>query len=503
MRIALLLLLVRALAAQVVEGTVTSAGDGRPLTGVKVDLEQKDSSVRQTFTNAAGVFHFDGVADGDYILDLTLEDYWPAERRAALRRFHVAAGSGAARIDAKMVRLARVSGRVKGDGHGIAGAQVLLLVPGNLRGDIAVSGKDGEFEFRYIEPGSYILSARPNRNTPPPQDRDGRKFGWVRTWYPDSPDPAGAAKVVVAPGVDLPAQDIALRTAAARRVAGRVLSPAGEPMGGVTVSAIPPDEIQPKEFAVETRTRDDGGFEFSLPEGDWRLTATAKTDGVDWYAASLEALGDRDIERVELRFAPPFALAGKVVRAPGQTAEGTQRIAVMLAPKEGGSRVPFAGVEKDGNFRFENLAQGVYRFQPISPGAPYYLASVEMNGRDVTGQWVEIAPGTLPVTITYRADGGTVRGTVEDCAGATVVLAPRDPALQYGEFIRQMACGQGGRYELAGVRPGEYYAWAFGRPPGMLELSSFAAMWGSTAARVTVRAGEATELPLKVTERGR
>jgi hypothetical protein len=498
-RIALLVLVSRALFAQVVEGTVTSVGDARPLAGVKVDLEQKDSSVRQTFTNTAGVFHFDAVADGDYILDLTMEDYRPAERRSAMRRFHVAAGSGPVRLDAKMVRLARVSGRVKGDGRGIAGAQVLLLVPGNFVGEIGTSGKDGEFEFHDIEPGTYILSARPGKTAPPPEERDGRKLGWVRTWYPDATDPAGAAKVVVSSGVDVPGQDIALRTAPARKVAGRVLSPAGEPMEGVTVTAMPPEEFQAKELEVETRTQKDGLFEFALPEGDWRLTANVKIDGVDWYAATVEAVADRDIERVELRFAPPFALDGKVVRAPGQAP--AKRIAVMLAPKEGGSRVPFAGVEEDGSFRIESLAQGVYRFQPISPGAPYYLASVEMNGRDVTGQWVEIAPGTLPVTITYRADGGTVRGTVEDCDGATVVLAPRDAALQYAEFIRSARCGQDGRYEVTAVRPGDYYAWAFDRAPGMLELSSFAGVWTNEAARVTVRAGEASDVPLKVTER--
>ena len=125
-----------------------------------------------------------------------------------------------------------------------------------------------------------------------------------------------------------------------------------------------------------------------------------------------------------------------------------------------------------------------------------------MNGRDVLGEWVEITPGTLPVTIAYRADGGTVRGTVEDCGGATVVLAPQVPALQYSEFIRQTPCTQGGRFEITGLRPGEYYAFAFDKPIGMLELSNFARQWVNQAVRVTVRAGEASDASLKVTQRG-
>src|SRR5262249_10764134 len=147
-------------------------------------------------------------------------------------------------------------------------------------------------------------------------------------------------------------------------------------------------------------------------------------------------------------------------------------------------------------------AQGPYRFPPTAPGGPCYLASVEMNGRGVAGQYVEIVPGTPPVTITYRTDGGTVRGTVEDCGSATIVLAPQDPVLQYSEFIRQARCSQGGRFEITAVRPGDYYAFAFDQPPGMLELSSFAGQLASLATRVTVRPGEATDASLKVTQRG-
>jgi len=139
---------------------------------------------------------------------------------------------------------------------------------------------------------------------------------------------------------------------------------------------------------------------------------------------------------------------------------------------------------------------------PVSPGPPYYLASIEIAGRDVTGEYVELAPGALPVTITYRADGGTVRGVVGDCGGATIVIAPQNPVLQYGEFIRQTTCRQGGAFEIVGVRPGDYYAFAFDRPPGMLEASSFVGQWMNQAVRITVRPGEATAASLKVTERG-
>jgi hypothetical protein len=174
----------------------------------------------------------------------------------------------------------------------------------------------------------------------------------------------------------------------------------------------------------------------------------------------------------------------------------------MLAPSAGGSHLSWAATQDNGSFRIDNLAPGLYRFQPTSPGPPYYLASIEMNGRDVLGEWVEIAPGTLPVTITYRADGGMVRGTVEECGGATIVLAPQVASLQYAEFVRQARCQQGGRFEITGIRPGDYYAFAFDQPVGMMELSSFVPKWAGQAVRITVRPGEATDASLKVTQRG-
>jgi hypothetical protein len=269
------------------------------------------------------------------------------------------------------------------------------------------------------------------------------------------------------------------------------------------VNAAPPEEFATAEFELSTHSAEDGTFELpGVPDGNWRLTAETKVDGVALFAAVVETMAGRDIERRDLRLQPPFVLTGKVVRTATGTPAEKRPTGIMLASSVGGSRVSWAPTQDDGSFRIENLVQGLYRFQPTSPGAPYYLASIEMNGRDVVGEWVEIAPGTLPVTITYRADGGTVRGAVEDCGTGTVVLAPQVPSLQYSEFVRQTACGQGGRFEITSLRPGEYYAFAFDQPVGTMELTSFAAKWISQAVRVTVRSGEATDASLKITQRG-
>ena len=491
-----------ALFAQAVEVSVRDSAGG-PVPGVKVELRQGDKSVQQATTDAQGAHRFEGLPDGDYTAEFTKARYRVSDRGVPARRpFHVTAGGNPVRLEARMLHLAQVSGQVLGASKPVAAADVQLFLSGNFIGQMIRTDATGKFHFVDVDPGTYILSARATKASAAPPEEDGRKLGWARTWYPNAPDPWGAAKLVVTGGADLPGQDIQLRAVAVHRVSGRVLSDRGEPMPGVTVNAAPPEEFATAEFELSTQSKDDGTFELALPDGNWRVTAEAKVDGVARYAALAESMSGHDVDRQDLRLTPPFAITGKVVRTSTGTPAEKKLIGVMLASNVGGSRVSWAAIQEDGSFRIDNMVQGLYRFQPTSPGPPYYLASIEMNGRDVVGEWVEVAPGTLPVTINYRADGGTVRGTVEDCGGATVVLAPQTPALQYSEFVQQTKCQQGGRFEITGMRPGEYYAFAFDQPVGMMEISSFASKWVSQAVRVTVRPGEASDASLKVTQRG-
>lgn len=501
--VAILWIAAGCLSAQTVEVSVVDSAGG-PVAGVKVELRQDAKSVQQATTDAQGAYRFDSLPDGDYTAEFTKAGYRSENRGAPARRpFHVTAGGNPVHLDVRMLHLGQISGRVLGADKAVAAADVQLILAGHFIGQMIRTDSTGTFHFVDVDPGTYMLSARATKASAAPPDEDGRKFGWVRTWYPNAPDSLGAAKVVVvAGGSDLPGQDIVLRAMPVHRVTGRVLSDRGEPLPGVTVNAAPPEEFATAEFELSTSSKDDGTFELAVPDGAWRVSAEAKMDGVLRYSAIAETVAGHDIDRQELRLTPPFTITGKVVRVPTGTPAETRPMGISLSPIMGSSFVAVAPTQEDGSFRVPNLAPGLYRFQPTPPGPPYYLASIEMNGRDVVGEWVEIGASPLPVTITYRADGGTVRGTVEDCGGATVVVAPQTATLQYAEFVRQTKCQQGGRFEITGLRPGEYYAFAFDQPVGVMELSTFAAKWVGQAVRVTVRPGEATDASLKVTQRG-
>jgi len=73
--------------------------------------------------------------------------------------------------------------------------------------------------------------------------------------------------------------------------------------------------------------------------------------------------------------------------------------------------------------------EGRYRIVPLlGDGATmysYYLASLRMAEREVPGETVELTAASPPITILYKADGGGVRGTVEDCGSARCSGAAR------------------------------------------------------------------------------
>jgi hypothetical protein len=154
---------------------------------------------------------------------------------------------------------------------------------------------------------------------------------------------------------------------------------------------------------------------------------------------------------------------------------------------------------EDGVLTSRALYPGVYEVLPLSDvPAPYYLDSIRLGDRSAIGG-VAIVSDALPLTIAYRTGGGSVRGTVEGCNGGHVFLVAQDPALRVGGFRRIAECDGNGRFEFAAVRPGEYYglALAADTPLRWYQISHDAGLLNG-AAKVTVRAGEATTVDMRI-----
>ena len=76
-----------------------------------------------------------------------------------------------------------------------------------------------------------------------------------------------------------------------------------------------------KDAAYRAESKSDGTFEFpAVVDGDWRLSATLASDGVELRGDEWIAVKGREIEGVKLRLSPPFTVSGRVIL---ETRQGT------------------------------------------------------------------------------------------------------------------------------------------------------------------------------------
>lgn len=155
-----------------------------------------------------------------------------------------------------------------------------------------------------------------------------------------------------------------------------------------------------------------------------------------------------------------------------------------------------ANSDAKGDFNITSLYPGTYTVSAGNAdglgGAPagYFLDSIRAGGVELPDRVVRLTE-PLPITLIYKTNGGTVRGTVEHCASGVVWLFPRDATLHSRDFAISASCNASDQYEIDAVRPGEYYAVALSAAnpspvsDGILDETLIA-----LATSVTVRARE-------------
>ena len=81
--------------------------------------------------------------------------------------------------------------------------------------------------------------------------------------------------------------------------------------------------------------------------------------------------------------------------------------------------------------------------------------SVKLGERDITiiGEEIELVEGGPALRVIFKSGGGLVRGTIEHGDRAGVALIPQDGR----PVLWPSSCCEGGRFEFANVRPGDYY----------------------------------------------
>ncbi len=438
-----------------VDGTVTDTLTGTPIAGATVELTPAavtDPAVA-TQTDAAGAFRFPAILPGDYTAAFEKHGYASLLSDFPVTQPVHVAGTDV-HLQADLAALTTLRGRVlDNSGHPVPEIIVeMSTAQGQPR--TAVTDSEGRYVIEHLRPGAWLLSAAPS-SLPPPEDG----MIWTHTWFPDITDRAHATPIRIRGG-ELAGFDIRLRPVQPHKVTGTVLDERGDPVPGVPVSLREPGWTRGLRPGIQSGA--EGQFEFrNVPPGNWLVVAETK-DQSNRKAITPAPIATRDLDNLRVRLAPPFTVTGWIEG--GHAGHDPARVLLIPADRPFDKNEPTAKEEDGGRFQIAGIYPGRYRIVPLADRPSSYLASVQLGEREIFGKEIDLAPGSPPIHILYKSDGGRVRGTVEKGEGAIVALLPLDESQSVlWEFPTILQCGANGAFAAENLRPGDYTALAIGR----------------------------------------
>jgi hypothetical protein len=470
-----------------ISGKVTNSVTGAPILRAHVHVgDSRDA--RKSFgalTNADGEFSITGIPPGSYFAGAERVGYVDSQRTPLTLQ----AGDRNSPLVLKLTPTGAISGRVlDADGEPMMVANVAAVGTGGSGS--ATTDHNGQYRIGGLSPGRYLVRASiQHRNLPPEIRTDGSKPVHYRlTEYP--------TQVTVPPGNETSGIDISLATGPIVKVSGRVLdAPAGA--REVLVAAIDvTGSEEESEIELGYRAKGDGYFTlWGFDPGTYTIRAAEMSGGQMQSAPVDLEVGTADVDRIELRFVPPFGIAGRVQMAEDgdPPSPGQIRGHVSLRPLADSGSAVQGSIGEDGSFQLDKVQADRYHVELNS--AIGYVKSMSLGTVDIDGDVLDLRNGAGDGVLTLKVSTATaeISGTVQDTKGQMFVsLAP-----EYGQQ-RQGLFTETGEYRFQNVRPGKYFLLAgdasIGRvdfSPGVLELL------GDKVVTLEVHAGDKITQDLK------
>lgn len=507
-----------------VEGTITNRVTQAPLGGVAVTLSMLGQPRNQysATTDASGAYRIANVRPGPYQTQFEKSGFLPPPKTSPFEPGLRVASEKPIRLDLQLTPLATLRGRVF-DPEGKPATRVEV---GSNELDTTETNTDGEFALTEVHPGSYTLFAKP-KPAAAAISQDGKRTEVALTYYPSATDPAQAQPIRVHGGDDLSGFEIRLAASAVYRVRGVVVDRSGAPAPhadvslrsarhvtltrgfGILRSTPVPGQVsfsddkyflgggisQLQEADVETDSH--GVFEFpSVRPGEWfvRVESAPAHDGLTMTGGAVLTVSEKDIDDFQVRFSSLFSLRGTVDWGDRPPPEASRQAALMLVSDGNGRQ---GAVASDGTILFGAVIPGRYRIVPMPGGPPgYYVASVFLGNQDILGQSVDLNPDPPPLRVVYKPNAGTVNGTVEKGAGATVLLWPQIGGTP--DLVRAATCDERGLFRFDSVPPGSYSVLAFDTVNTAGDSDAFLQTVLSTAASARVEEDSTATVQLSV-----
>ncbi len=336
----------------------------------------------------------------------------------------------------------------------------------------------GEFRVAGIRPGSYYIAATYDRPAPPefeerdPVDESGKpipQFRYSTTFYPAAQKLADAAPVRVAAAQESDGLDIFLEPVRTVNVRGAVTSGlTGRRVEAPSVSLrrLSGDERSSINAAISVQPRS-GGFEIrGVAAGPYLLVADTIEDGKRLFARTPVVVSDRDLEGLEVLLTPERACHGSVAVTDAPDLN-LSLLRVVFEPRSDLNPTASANVKANGTFVIHLVPDEVYDAYVMNGPDNVYIKSIRVANSTIEADGLSgrIAGPNVSVDITLSTKDAVVAGRVWNAdgtpaPGVTVTAVP-DPSRGRPQFYRTGYTDQYGLYQIRGLAPGRYTAFAY------------------------------------------
>jgi 5-hydroxyisourate hydrolase-like protein (transthyretin family) len=481
-----------------VAGTVVDAVTGAPLNNAQVTLTARDSQGAETMlTDDNGRFAFDDVPAGKFVLSAKRKGYLEQLYKQH-QQFSTAIVTGP-ELNTENLRFdlhpgASISGVITDEaGEPVRNAQIFLIQRELLMGRrtsfqrAGTATNDlGRFRFAQLTPGTYFIaaSATPwyaqrgqqvffdsgdvfengrhvqqsgSRFIPPPPELD---VVYPMTFFPNSPDLAGAAPITLRSG-DAEVADIRLQAVPGAHITLR--TPAPKEGTGVWAH-ISQELVEGQRFNVPAATQQiapgvweisgvpPGRFDVDLAINDGTGNHIARRQSVQVSGASADlVLGEAN---------SPVKLSGVARFDDGSEFNSPPRLQVKSTATGAWYQLPS---EKDGTFEMKSdgLPPGPYEIWVMQSRDAEAVRSIKATNAKVTsGRAFDITgAGDVKLEVILSRGTGSISGFAlkdgKPLDAVMVALVPENPEHNLVLFRRDQSDSDGS-FNLPGIHPGKY-----------------------------------------------
>ena len=520
-----------------VRGRVLSAQSGGPVRGAKVAITTDARETVSVFARFDGSFVIDNAPVGDYEIGVAASGY-----ELLRKRIRIPPGRPLDGLDLRINRSAIITGRVLDENdRAVVGARVEALqetfIEGRARwqdrGSRITRGQGGfrtddrgVYRIFGLSAGEYLIAVRPKEKP----GMDGQlRFDTAPGYFPNAESLSGAARIKVEWGEEKQGIDVRLVTAPPTSAHGRVLSTdARLSCSACRFEVYRRDGRSVRRVGSRTTTGQGLFSLFGLPAGRYIAVArlfdrrtSSQAFGRQPFTVSegkveaikIEAQAERDIVGRLVLLDPPDSVGDESGAWSSQIRLEADFLDPTQTRRSRGMFGKVKGMGMEGPFELTAFP-GRYRLMVMGlKGA--YVEGIEIDGRPVTGSKLTVPlsgiSGDVIVTMSFAT--GTVRGTVRESQDgeSSVAFLAKGGLLPPGSTVRLLPAKEGspshrrllgrvreGGFEITGVPPGEYEAFAFPDGAGYsIEDPKYRQKLAHHGKRVEVKTGETAVLNLQ------